>query len=57
MSYEHKTYPTARVELEAGSYSRKDIEGILKWFDTMDAALKRSMQPATPSTAEETSAR
>lgn len=45
MAYEHKTYPTGYVELEAGRYTRAEIKALLDWFDATDAALKRSMQP------------
>lgn len=45
MIYTYKTYPTARIQLDAGMYSRQQLQDAICCIDALNAQAKASMQP------------
>ena len=43
--YKNVTYPTARIQLDAGMYSRQQLQDAICCIDALNAQAKASMQP------------
>jgi hypothetical protein len=39
-TYTHKTYPTASIQLDAGMYSRQQLQVAIEWIDAINAKAK-----------------
>jgi hypothetical protein len=42
--YEYRVYKVGFVELEAGKYTRKDLQELIEMLDKMNEANERSMK-------------
>lgn len=40
----HVIFPTGKIFLTEGWYTRKDLQEAINWFDNADAALLKSME-------------